>query len=161
MKKPSDTVQEFLSVIGKVTRTITRHDGTVEESVMYNQVTKDGLNFLASRGITNTGSAMAYIVVGTQTAAASLGSTQAGIGEVSRKIGSTLASSGEVMIAVATWAGAADSVTSVDLRSAGLVNHADSGQGTLFNQVNSVATILASSDFLRVQVEVQIGSHNL
>lgn len=143
-------------------RTITRADGTVERAVFGpNQMTKDGLNALASRGIEDSTSAFSHIVVGTQTAAASLGSVLSAIGEVERKGGAVAANSNEYMVCVATWAGNADGLTSVDLRSAGLVNHASSGNGTLFNHVNSVATILADSDFLNLKVQVRVGSHNL
>ena len=124
-----------------------------------NQMTADGLNALASRGASDTTSPFGFIAVGTVTAAGSLGSNN--IGEVIRKVASTRTSSNEVLILVATYAGDADSITSLDLRTAAGANHANSGQGDFLNTVNSVATILADSDFLRVQLEVQVGSHNL
>ncbi len=148
-------------VKGVVRVEVTRHDGRIEKSVVDNVVVSQGLNYLAQRGVTNTGSAFLYIAIGTQTAASSLGSTQAGMGEVDRKLASTNASSNEVMILVATWGGAADSVTSLDLRTAGACNHANSGSGEFLNFTNSVATILADSDFLKLQLEIQVGSHNL
>ena len=140
---------------------IKRADGSVETHTVRNTLTSQGLNHLASCGITSVCSPFIYMAIGTQTAASSLGSTQAGMGEVSRKACSTAASSNEFIIGVATWAGAADSVTSLDLRTAGLFNHANSGSGIALNFVNSVATILADSDFLKVQAEVRVGSHNL
>lgn len=161
---PADLVKghkHALAIRGKWTFTITRANGDVEERVIDNIVTKDGLNAIASRVATNTTSAFAYIIIGTATAAGSLGSVQGGIGEVSRKIGSTLTSSNEVAILVATWAGAADSLTSVALGTAGITNHANSGSGTFGNHVNSVSATLAASDFLKVQVEIQVGSHAL
>ena len=150
----------LVPVMGRARITVTRADGSVEESVVKNQVTAAGLNLLAQKGMANdVGSSFLYIAVGTQTAAGSLDSVTTGIGEVSRKTASIATNSLETMIAVMTWAGAADSITSLDLRTAGMVNHADSGEGTFMNMVNSVATILADSDFLKVQLEVRVGSH--
>ena len=153
-----------IQVRGKWRFTITRADGSMEEQECANIVTKDGLNAIAELLLgdaTGANSAFKYLVVGTQTAAASLGSVQGGIGEVDRKIGSTIASSNEVAVIVATWAGAADSITGVVLRSAGVANHVSSGLGILGNAVNSVDATLQDSDFLRVQMEIQIGSHAL
>lgn len=143
---------------------ITRADGTKEHRRIDNIVTANGLNAIAELMIgdaTGTNSAFKYIVIGTATAAGSLGSVQGGIGEVERKIGATITSSKEVAILVATWAGNADSLTGVALGTAGLGNHANSGQGILGSHVNSVDATLQDSDFLKVQVEIQIGSHNL
>ena len=150
-----------VSVRGKWKFTITRADGSIEEHENSNIVTKDGLDLLASLAVTATASPAAYIIVGTATAAGSLGSVQGGIGEVDRKIGSTIASSNEVAILVATWAGNADSISGVALATAGVTNHADSGSGVFINHVNSVDATLQDSDFLKVQMEIQIGSHNL
>lgn len=150
-----------IGVHGTWRTTITRADGSVEEAVVENIVTKDGLNDIAARVFANTVSAFAYIAIGTVTDAGSLGSVQGGLGEVDRKICSTLTSSNEVAIAVATWGGAADGLTGIALASAGITNHASSGQGTFGNHVNSLSATLAASDFLRVQVELQIGSHAL
>lgn len=140
---------------------ITRADGSVEEHEARNTLTAAGLNHLAQLAISNTDSAFAYIAIGTQTAASSLGSVQADMGEVDRKIGATITSSKEYMVLISTWAGNADTLTSVDLRTACICNHASSGQGVHLNFVNSVATILADSDFLNVTARVRIGSHNL
>lgn len=152
---------QSIPIKGRMIRTITRADGSIDETVMDNIVVAEGLTHLALLGCTNGNSAFVYLSIGTQTAAHSLGSTQAGIGEVSRKIGATVAGSNEVMIIVGTWAGAADSISSLDLRTGAVFNHASSGSGVMLNAVNSVATILADSDFLRLQAEIQIGSHNL
>lgn len=151
----------FVGVKGKWHFNITRADGSVESSTVDNIVTKDGLNAIAARMVLSTTSAFAYIAIGTATAAGSLGSVQGGLGEVSRKLASTIASSNEVAILVATWAGNTDSLTGVALASAGIINHASSGSGTFGNHVNSVAATLAASDFLKVQMEIQIGSHAL
>ena len=118
-------------VRGRMRRTITRYDGRVEEAVVDNIVVAAGLNHLATLGLDNTASAFAYLAIGTQTAQHSLGSVQGGIGEVARKIGATIATSKMTMIFVATWAGAADSLTSLDLRTGAIFNHASSGSGVM------------------------------
>lgn len=154
----------FLPVLGHWRFIITRADGTIEEHANNNIVTKDGLNSMANRVVNATigvNSAFQYIIVGTATAQGSLGSVQGGIGEVSRKIASTIANSNEVSILVATWAGAADGLSGIPLGTAGITNHVDSGQGVFGSHVNSVDATLNDSDFLRVQMEVQIGSHAL
>lgn len=151
-------------VMGRWRRTITRFDGSVEETVLENIVTKDGLNAIAELMIgdaTGTNSAFKYIIIGTATAQGSLGSVQGGIGEVSRKIAATLASSNEVAVLVATWAGDTDSLTGIALGTAGITNHANSGSGVFGNHVNSVDATLNASDFLKIQCEIQIGSHAL
>jgi len=152
---------DYVPIMGVWTFETTRADGTVEKRVIENTLTAPGLNKLAQLGVTNANSAFLYLAIGTQTAASSLGSTQAGLGEVTRKIAATQTTSVEFMILVMTWAGAADSLTSLDLRTAGACNHASSGSGEFLNFVNSVATILADSDFLKVEMAVRVGSHNL
>ena len=159
-----NSVGGSIAVHGKWKFTITRADGNIEEHECKNIVTKDGLDAIAELMLgdaTGTNSAFKYIAIGTVTAQGSLGSVQAGLGEVDRKIGATIASSNEVAILVATWAGQVDGLTGVPLGSAGIVNHVDSGEGIFGNHVNSVAATLADSDFLKVQMEIQIGSHNL
>lgn len=150
-----------IALKGRMRMTITRADGTIEERVTENIVVKDGLNHVALMVIDDAQSTFKYLAIGTQTAQHSLGSVQGGIGEVGRKLGSLLAGSNEVAVIVATWAGQVDGLTSLDLRTGAMLNHASSGSGILLNAVNSVATILADSDFLKLQAEVQIGSHNL
>ena len=150
-----------LNVVGNWEFEITRANGSKEKHTVKNTLSSAGLNKLAQLGISNTNSAFLYLAVGTQTAASSLGSVQSGMGEVSRKLAATVTTSKEYMILVMTWAGAADSLTSVDLRTASAVNHASSGSGEHLNFVNSVATILADSDFLKIQMDVRVGSHNL
>ena len=141
---------------------ITRADGTIDETIIpKNIVTKDGLNAIAARAIGVATSAIAYLAIGTVTAAHSLGSVVTGFGEISRKTPSILASSGEVVIVAMTWAGNADGLTGVALGSAACVNHASSGLGIAYNLTNSVSATLAASDFLLLQAEIQIGSHAL
>lgn len=143
-------------------RRVTRADGSIDELIIpKNIVTKDGLNALAARAIGVATSAIAYLAIGTVTAAHSLGSAVTGFGEISRKTPSILASSNEVVIVAMTWAGNADGITGVALGSAACVNHASSGLGIAYNLTNSVNATLAASDFLLLQAEIQVGSHNL
>lgn len=157
----STNKQDSVQVVGKWKRTITRADGTVEELFLKNIVTSAGLDALASRAVLDTTSAFNHLAVGTQTAAASLGSVQGGFGEVDRKVPTTKTSSNEVAYMVNTWGGSADSVTSLVLESAAIFNHVNSGSGIMLNQVSGVSATLADSDFLKLEVQVQIGSHNL
>lgn len=164
MKNPTDIVKDFISLRGNWKFTITRADGSIEEHASSNIVTKDGLNAMAELILgdaTGANSAFKYIAIGTVTAQGSLGSVQGGLGEVGRKIGATIVSSNETAILVATWAGDADGLTGVALGAAGIVNHASSGSGIFGNHVNSVDATLNASDFLKIQMEVQVGSHNL
>lgn len=150
-----------IALRGRMRITVTRADGTIEERVIENIVTAAGLTELALRTVDNTRSAFIFLALGTQTAQHSLGSVQGGIGEVERKLGSIAAGSNEVAVVVATWAGQVDGLTSLDLRTGAIFNHGSSGSGIMLNAVNSVDTVLADSDFLKLQAEVQIGSHNL
>jgi hypothetical protein len=162
LAKFQDALQDNAPLNVKWRKRITRADGSVDETIIpKNIVTKDGLNALAARAIGVATSAIAYLAIGTVTAAHSLGSTVTGFGEISRKAPSVLASSGEVVVVAMTWAGNADGLTGVALGSAGCVNHASSGLGIAYNLTNSVNATLAASDFLLLQAEVQIGSHAL
>ena len=130
-----------------------------EHYIRKNQALAAGLNELAAKTIVTSRPAYGWIAVGTQTAAASLGSTWGG--EVGRKAGATLASSKMAMTLVATWGGAADSVTGVAMETACIVNHASSGSGIPLNILTGVAATLANSDLLKLQMDFKIGSHNL
>lgn len=130
-----------------------------EHHQINNQILAAGLNELAVKFTVTSRPAYGWIAVGTQTAAGSLGSVWGG--EVSRKAGATLTTSKMTGILVCTWGGSADSVTSVVLETATIVNHANSGSGIPFNLLTGVAATLANSDLLKLQMEVQIGSHNL
>lgn len=146
-------------VTGKAIVTVTRHDGRVEVHESQNVGVAAGIDKLAGRAVANTNSPFTFIAIGTVTAQASLGSSN--LGEVDRKAAATATSSKETVILISTWAGDADSITSVAFGTGGIVNHANSGSGEFLNMVNSLDTVLADSDFLKVQVEVQISSHNL
>jgi hypothetical protein len=52
-------------------------------------------------------------------------------------------------------------VTSVALEMAAIANHPDSGSGHYLNTANGLSTVLADSDFLHLEVQVQVGSHNI
>lgn len=149
-------------ITGKWRVSVTRADGSLEERVLKNIVVSDGLNALAAHvvDLANTSSPFNYLAIGTVSTAPTIQDSKV-TGEVSRKIGATLASSNEVALIVATWAGNTDTLTSVSLEEAGWFNHATSGTGDMLNRVTGVNAVLADSDFLKLQVEVQIGSHNV
>jgi hypothetical protein len=87
------------------------------------------------------------------------------MGEVSRKTWVTVganAQSREWIFGVATWGGAADSVTSVALGSAGISIGASSlATSMLANRVNGLGVTLGNSDFLNLTVRVRVGSHDV
>lgn len=169
MKDPISDVLKFLEVMEKShvpvegvwDIEVTRANGDVECKRLKNIVTANGLNALASRGIADASSPYGFIAIGTHTNAASLGSVLADIGEVERKVGATITTSKSTLIMVATWAGNADGLSGIALATGAICNHVNSGSGEALNVVNSVDTTLADSDFLKLQVEVKIGSHNL
>ena len=169
IRSPSDIVNDFIDgggqdnieLHGTWRWTITRHDGSEEEIVIKNIMNYVGLNQVAAMLTSNAQSAFLYIAIGTVTAQPSLESNNFGEVANGRKLASLAASSHEVGILVATWAGAADSLTGIPLGSGAAVNHASSGEGQILNIVNSVSATLQDSDFLKVQVDVQCGSHNL
>lgn len=123
-----------------------------------------GRTYLAKRiSVGDTvASAMAYMMVGTGSAAPALtdGSTPGLYGEVKRKalaIGSTTGGA-NVWTAVSTFGGSSDSITSLSLQEAGIANHASSGQGTLFQRVTFASVVLANSDLLSIQLDTNVGS---
>lgn len=153
---------DSISIEGRWRTTIVRADGSEEQSDWINkQMLAEGLNQIADLMVTAAASPFAYLSVGTVTAAASLGSTITDFGEVSRKIGAVNSASAEVAYCIATWGGDADSVTSLVLESAAWVNHANSGEGVAADIVNGVAATLADSDHLHLEVQIQVGSHNI
>lgn len=151
--------QKNIEIMGHWKRTITRANGSIEYKELDNIVVKAGLDEIAKLAIANAGSAAFYLAVGTVTAAASLSSVQGGLGEVDRKTAGTKTSSLETFYMIETWGGAADSVTSVALESAAMFNHASSGSGVMFNQVNGVSATLADSDFLHLEAQIRVGSY--
>ncbi len=152
---------DYMPLKGKWRITVTRADGSEEEKLLDNVVLSTGMDALASRGVSDTTSPFTFLAIGTVTAEAAIDDTVLSFGEVDRKAGSIATSSNEVLIVVATWAGDADTLTGVVFGSAAAVNHVNSGQGVALNIVNSVDATLADSDFLKVQLELQVGSHNV
>lgn len=144
-----------------------RADGTFESRSVKNVVTAAGLNRIARQAITPTGSPFNWIAVGSQTAAHSLDSTQAGIGEVIRKSAASAVQSREWFSLQCTIGGAADSVTSVALDTAAMMTcpvsyaiTANSG-GVMGNAANGLGVTLGGSDLLDLTVRIRVGSHNL
>lgn len=126
-------------------------------------VVDNGATHLARRisGGDTASSAMAHIAVGTATTAATFTDT-ALTGEVARKataINSALTNN--VYSAVATFGGAAESVTSLALTEAGLFNHASSGNGVMFQRVTFASVTLANSDLLSITLQTNVGSRTI
>jgi hypothetical protein len=152
--------EEFLSSVpvqGTFVRTITRANGEVDRKVLPNVVTADGLNNLANRAIADTGSKYNWLAIGTANYTPHINSQE--ILETGRKVASTIGSSKELIVVIATWGGAADSQTSNQLEMAGIANHPTSGSGHYLNVADGLATVLADSDFLQLEVQVRVGSH--
>lgn len=157
----SKDISGTITLTGEILATVYRADGGVENKRLKNIVTRYGLNRLASRGVSDTGSAASKIAVGTVTAAASLDSSVLGFGEVSRKTAAVIVQSQDWMALTMTWAGNADSLTGVVLDSVAIVDHANSGQGIAFNIANGLGVTLQASDFLNLTARIRVGSHNL
>jgi hypothetical protein len=123
------------------------------------------LNRIANRAVNATGTSVAYILgLGTQTAAASLGSTDFGEVTNGRKTSTVLgtnAQSSEWIFLNATWAGNTDALTGIALDSVALLCHASSGIGAVFNIANGMGVTLQASDFLNLTGRIRVGSHNL
>lgn len=150
--------------------TVTRANGDIEEKTLKNIVVRNGLNALARHMVDLAGatgeSPFNFLGIGTISTVPTISDSDLtgaveGNGSVVRKPGATLAASHEVALIVATWAGFVDTLTSVSLEEAGWFNNTLSGQGDMMNRVTGVNAVLADSDFLKLQVEVQIGSHDL
>ncbi len=154
-----DFLQNSLGLRGTFIRTITRHNGEVDRKATPNIVTADGLNLLASRGISDASSKFNWIGVGTENYTPHINSQT--FGESDRKQAALISSSAELIVAIATWGGAADSVTSNQLEMAGIANHETIGTGILLNIADGLSTVLADSDFLHLEIQVQVGSHNV
>lgn len=154
---------DTITIYGEYERIIHRADGTVERSVFKNTPIYKGLNRLAFRATTYTNTVAQYLVVGTQTAAHSLGSVQAGIGEVNRKVAASIVQSQDWFALTSTWGGASDSLTGVVLSSIGISDYVNSHatNDTFFSMSNSLATTLAASDTLMATCRIRVGSHNL
>jgi hypothetical protein len=156
----------FIQIAGEWDALVTRADGSVEERSRGNIVTRAGLNRFANRMVAATATTpINFLGIGSYTTGsnpASLDSTN--FGELSRKVtiaGSSAAQSREWVFLSATWAGAADSVTSKTIDSAALLDHANSGSGIVVNIVQGLGVTLADSDFLALTCRIRVGSHDL
>ena len=161
MNQDTHEISGTITMRGEILATVYRFDGSIEQRKLHNIVTYYGLNRLAGRAISDTGSAGSKIAVGTVTAAASLGSSVTGFGEVSRKTAAVSVQSMMWFALTATWAGNADSLTGIALDSVAICDHANSGQGIAFNIANGLGVTLQASDYLNLTARVQVGSHNI
>jgi len=159
VKVVEDFLQNGLYLKGTFVRTITRVDGEIDRKALPNIVTATGLNHLASRAIADTGSKYNWIAIGTADYTPHINSQE--ILESDRKVAALISSSAELIVAIATWGGSADSQTSNSLEMAAIANHQTSGSGHYLNVANGLATVLADSDFLHLEIQVQVGSHNI
>jgi hypothetical protein len=163
----SDTIAPLsaIPIVGEITVKVTRWDGRVEEKKLINTVTVAGLNRIALNAVHSAGGVFNSLIVGTATAAPALTNSQSSMGEVSRKTSINLngsAQSREWIFLTATWGGAADSVTSVVLDSAGISIGASSlATSLLANRVNGMGVTLANSDLLHLTARIRVGSHDV
>jgi len=148
-----------LGLRGTFIRTITRENGEIDRKALPNIVTATGLNHLADRAVSDAGSKYNWIAVGTADYTPHINSQE--ISESDRKVVALISASAELIVAIATWGGAADSQTSNSLEMAAIANHQTSGSGHYLNVANGLATVLADSDFLHLEIQVQVGSHNI
>lgn len=106
-------------------------------------------------------SAMNYMAVGTVSTAPALANTTL-TGEVSRKtLAVASANPNNVFQAIATFGGAAESITGVALTESGIFNHANSGQGTMMQRVTFSSVTLQDSDLLKITMETNVGSNTI
>lgn len=164
---PADPVAVDGEYLIRVWRADGRHNGgfnLIDEKLLKNVVTRAGLNRMANKWVSNAAnSAMAYTVIGTQTATHSLDSVQAGVGEVIRKIAATVTNSREWAYLQNTYGGASDTLTGVALDTVGVSDFASShaSTGILGSAVNGLGVTLQGSDLLDVTYRARVGSHNL
>lgn len=144
---------------------VVRADGSIETKTLRNTVTVTGLNRLAAAAVNSAAGVMNAIVVGTQTSAPALTDSQSSFGEVIRKSFITTgasAQSREWFFGVCTLGGAADSVTSVALASAGItIGTSSLATSFIMNRVNGLGVTLGNSDFLNLTARVRVGSHDV
>lgn len=162
-KSETEIVNDFfnshLGLNGTFIATVTRENGEVQRKAIPNIVTASGLDHLASRAVSDAGSKYNWIAIGTANYTPHINSQE--ILECDRKQAALISASAELIVAIATWGGAADSVTSNQLEMAGIANHQTSGSGHYLNVANGLSTVLADSDFLHLEIQVQVGSHNV
>ena len=148
-----------VALVGTFIRTVTRANGAIERKAIPNIVTATGLNNVADRAVNDAGSKYNWLAIGTANYTPHINSQE--ILECDRKQAALISASAELIVCIATWGGAADSVTSNQLEMAAIANHETSGSGHYLNVANGLSTVLADSDFLHLEVQVQVGSHNI
>lgn len=153
----TELVRDFLQLQGTFIRTIVRENGDIDKQALPNIVTADGLNNLANRAVTDAGSKYGWLAIGTANYTPHINSQE--ILECDRKAAAIIGNSFELIVCIATWGGFAESVTSNEIEMAGIGNHQTSGSGHFLNVVDGISTVLADSDFLHLEVQVQVGSH--
>lgn len=153
---------QSITVTGAFTARVVRNGEIIKEIVRENIVVRQGLNRIAFRLASYNNTIASYLAIGTQTGAHSLDSTQAGIGELSRKA-ATATQSHEFFTVSATWAGAADSLTGLLVDTGAIADFANSSanSGIIFNASNGLGVTLQASDFLQLTASIRCGSHNL
>jgi len=120
-----------------------------------------GRSFIASRIAANSPDPISHMAVGTVNTAAALANTTL-TGEVARKtLAINSAITNNLYTAVCTWGGFADSVTSLQLREAGLFNASGSGAGTMLQRVTFSTVTLADSDFVSITLKTNVGSNTI
>jgi len=128
-------------------------------------VLNSGRTYLAQRATAGdtVASLMAYMAVGTASAASSLTSPSSSVpGEVARKATAIAsANPNNVIQFITTFGGFSDSVTSVQLQEAAITNHASSGEGTVYQRVTFAAVTLANSDLFSMTMETVVGSNTI
>lgn len=141
---------------------VIRADGRIEERTLRNTVTVTGLNRIAAAAVNSAAGVVNALLVGSATASPALTDSQSSFGEISRKSIISQGQSREWFFGVATWGGAADSITSVTLNCAGLTIGVTSlATSFIMNRVNGLAVTLGNSDFLNLTVRVRVGSHDV
>jgi len=144
---------------------VVRADGSIEARTLRNTVTVTGLNRIAACAVNSAAGVLNAIVVGSATASPALTDSQSSFGEISRKSWITTganAQSREWIFGVATWGGAADSITSVTLNSAGItIGTSSLATSFIANRVNGLGVTLGTSDFLNLTCRIRIGSHDV
>ena len=160
-------LDELVPLVGEWEVKVTRFDGSEEKRILRNIVTAAGLNRIANRAVQATGTTPIYnIVIGSATAAAALTDVQSNMGELSRKqfiSAGANAQSREWIFGTATWAGAADGITSKTIDCCGLSDHVNSHAttGVMINRVAGLAVTLGDSDFLALTPRIRVGSHDV
>lgn len=141
---------------------VVRADGTIETKTLRNTVTVTGLNRIANAVVNSAAGVVNALVVGSASAAPALTDSQSSFGEVSRKSMVAQSQSREWFFGVATWGGAADSITSVTLNCAGLtIGTSSLATSFIMNRVNGLGVTLGNSDFLNLTVRGRVGSHDV